>query len=236
MSYILDALNKSEQERREQQHAPSLQAIHQGNAPQPTHKRRQIWLFMCVALLCAAMLVAAIYVYQKTADHGPASSAPPVAATAPMAPTQPMVPAQVMTANPTQTPPPASAANVTSLYNQPEPELPPVEPKTIESASALTLSAAELDMARAALSSISTTPSIHSLPPGVKNRLPELYYSAHIFSNEEGKGFVIINDQSRYKGDVIARGLYVQEVLEEGVILNFEGTAFFLDALTDWPE
>ncbi|UTA47762.1 general secretion pathway protein GspB [Simiduia sp. 21SJ11W-1] len=263
MSYILDALNKSEQERREQQQVPSLHAIHQPEK-RTTARPHTLWLLLGAIALCAAILAASWWLLgerpgkpakqpaspQVTQENTlaaaiQASITQPEQAPQPLQATseQEALPAALQSTPPQNTrpqrpktapelQPQANSDAVVSLYTNPQVEpktSPKAEPRTVNN-----LPPAVASQAQAALAVQQVLP-ISALPIATQQRLPEMYYSAHIYSNEEGKGFAIINDRSRYKGDVIGPGLFVQEVREEGVVLNFEGQAFLLNALTDWP-
>lgn len=235
MSYILDALNKSEQERREQEQVPNLQAIHQAPPAASGGKSSAlVWALFTVLVLVSC---AAAYVWFQATQQPPQATAAAPSTRLPQALAQsaastPDTPAATEQRTPAARPHTPTAVEdpsaVSSLYRA------PLEMEARE-APAPTVPPAVAHAVRTALAPQTTLPSIRALDPGTRARLPNMYYSAHIFSNEEGKGFAIINDRSRYQGDVIGPGLFVQEVREEGVVLNFEGQSFLLEALTDWP-
>lgn len=231
MSYILDALNKSEQERREQAQVPNLQALHQPPPASSGGKTSGLVWALATGLLLVSC--AAAYVWFQAQPQAPQASATALAISPAQVPAQPAdnapaTPEAPAPMNKSAAPGPTAedASAVSSLYRA------PAEAEPAQTAVAPGLAQA----VRTAMTQPATLPSIRALDASTRARLPKMYYSAHIFSNEEGKGFAIINDRSRYKGDVIGPGLFVQEVREEGVVLNFEGQAFLLDALTDWPE
>ena len=236
MSYILDALNKSEQERREQQQVPTLQALHPST---PTENRTglNLGLIIVATVLITCLLGAAVFFsLTDTADTPPAintqSEAPERAIASSPSVATPMTASDSAPAAKRNPPPPRSKATdtaaVDSLYSAPlEPEAPTTITPQLRPEAAHQI--------KEAFSQTAVIRAISDLPASVQMRLPNMYYSAHIYSAEEGKGFAIINDQSRYKGDVLGPRLFVQEVREDGVVLNFEGQSFLLEALTDWP-
>lgn len=259
MSYILDALNKSEQERREQQRPPNLNAIHQ---PQATASTQKLWWMGAVIALAIAVASGAYMWLTVSAVNSPnrlsnfeeeisaPQNSPSAVSTieprtqAPAATPLKQVPAATpLKQVPTATSAPvdgqrkATAATGPSSPNRTEVESLYTEPKrdTVSRSASPALPPDITQHVRAALQRQSETLSIDALPFETQAKLPTMYYSAHIFSNEEGKGFAIINDRARYKGDVLGPGLFVQEVREGGVILNLDGQSFLLDALTDWP-
>lgn len=277
MSYILDALNKSEQERHEQQHAPSLHAVHQQPHPRPVTGARLLIALLVLALLASLALASWLFLQSRpatqlaipaavttpaptpaatTSSTAISTTASTTATTATAAISTPAIstpavstPAVSTTAPISRSTPAAQATgSIAALYQQrasAEPvTIAPSEPRGQTNAAInpgtetrptdSTLPEAMVQEARRALNQ-EPAPPISDLPADVRMRLPTLYYSAHIFSNEEGKGFAIINGQRRYRGDVLGPAFFVVELREDGIVLNFENHRFFLDALTDWP-
>lgn len=73
MSYILDALNKSEQERKEQGHVPSLHAVH-SSAPDPIKQRLIIWIPLAILLAFLAAFIL-FKLFNGAADNSQTSPA-----------------------------------------------------------------------------------------------------------------------------------------------------------------
>ena len=61
MSYILDALNKSEQDRKEQQYTPSLQASHTAPLPEVAYGKIALWVF--IGIIVVALLSTALFFF-----------------------------------------------------------------------------------------------------------------------------------------------------------------------------
>ncbi len=64
MSYILDALNKSEQERKEQQYTPNLQASHAAPLPETAYGKIALWVF--VGIVVVALLSYALFFFSAS--------------------------------------------------------------------------------------------------------------------------------------------------------------------------
>lgn len=64
MSYILDALNKSEQERKEQQYTPNLQASHTAPLPEAAYGKIALWVF--VGIVVVALLSTALFFFSAS--------------------------------------------------------------------------------------------------------------------------------------------------------------------------
>ena len=77
MSLILDALNRSEQERRDAQSAPNLHAFH-AVSDGDDHDRRRYVPWILVALLSIALLVVAMRWFVYGVEQGAVSVSPPV--------------------------------------------------------------------------------------------------------------------------------------------------------------
>jgi len=270
MSYILDALNKSEQERREEHQVPSLLAVHDNVPHQPPRPAISVWL-----PVAAVLLVLVVYLLVTLLANGPAQTpaAPqassisptiPQAATPPAAPPiQPVSPVQPLPISPTTakvdsntaTP---TAARIQDLYaanpdpapaggkqspQQSDAAVPdnasaPAETTASERETLQKLLADEEARKLAAQIQADSyqpyVPGIQQLSPALRNQLPALNYSAHIYSADEKSGFVIINGRKRYAGMVIAPELFVESIREDDVVLNFQGYSFALPAMRSW--
>jgi len=76
--------------------------------------------------------------------------------------------------------------------------------------------------------------SIVSLSPTIKQQIPSLKVTTHIFSSEESFRKVTINGFSVSKGAELSEGLLVEHILEDGVIFSFKGVFFRMKALEEW--
>ncbi len=65
-----------------------------------------------------------------------------------------------------------------------------------------------------------------SLPYDVKNSLPEFIFVSHIYSDEPARRSVIINDARYRQGDQIQRGLTLDEIEEDAVVMTYEAYRF----------
>lgn len=63
--------------------------------------------------------------------------------------------------------------------------------------------------------------------------LPNLHFTQHIYSSD-GQGWVNVNGRDRYEGDSIGRGLLLEKILPQQVILTFQEQTFSLPALVQW--
>ncbi len=220
MSFILDALRKSEHER-QRQAAPDF-AHFQTAAPRSRHP---VWIFGVGALLIVNLIAVLILVLRgerQTTETDPPPSqtalapqtaAPPSAA---MAAQGAQVPAEsVATAQPplpisAPTPHPASAIPPPSAPA--EPASPP-EPKLRE------IPAPAQD---------EVLPTIHQLNLQGVNALPELHLDIHVYSTRAADRFVFINMRKYKEGAQTQEGILVERITPDGAVLNRNGTRFLL--------
>lgn len=76
-------------------------------------------------------------------------------------------------------------------------------------------------------------PFLHELPERVQNTVPSINYVNHIYSEKAG-GAVIINKKTLKAGQEIAPGLLIDRVSSDGIIVQYQGTRFKLNALSSW--
>lgn len=76
--------------------------------------------------------------------------------------------------------------------------------------------------------------SIASLSDDIKRQLPHIKVTTHIYSSVESFRKVTINGYSVNKGSEISEGLIVENIVEEGVIFSFKGVYFRMKALEVW--
>lgn len=66
----------------------------------------------------------------------------------------------------------------------------------------------------------------NDLPLSVRQALPKMTISGHIYSNEPGSRIVNINRQIVREGEVISEGLKLEEITSTGIILSYKGYRF----------
>ena len=76
-------------------------------------------------------------------------------------------------------------------------------------------------------------PLITQMPSRFQRTVPSINYEVHMYA-EGGKGFVTINGSVLKTGAVIDPGLRVIAILEDSVVLEFNNQQFRLPALNSW--
>lgn len=198
MSFILDALRKSEQSR-----AKTLsQSLAQQTVPAGSRGRVPWGLILGGLLLLNALLVLGLWWPGSPSATGPAPAEPVMEAT------------------------PAGTQSVRSLASEAaSSSLPP----------AINASpAAELDTtaptAMPTITSVNRPPALPfaALPEDVQAALSPLTLNMHAYADSAAQRLAVINLAPYHEGDVLRAGLSVREITPDGVILDYQGTRFFL--------
>lgn len=240
MSFILDALRKSEAARRRSE-APDLFAQMPQAQPLPQAPPRWPWWALGVALAIALSI--AVGLLNRRAQ-APVAAAPAVengdiAATSHAgadevaiaqadatagpepAPDQPHPPAQVTAAPPiAATPPPAPAAVAT----QP----PAPQPAASQAAPPPVSAPATAPVATPAPPSGSDRiASPAELEPALRRELPALKLSMHLWNETPARRFIILDGQRLKEGDVLGEGvsgeIVVERIDRDGAVLAWRG-------------
>jgi hypothetical protein len=77
-------------------------------------------------------------------------------------------------------------------------------------------------------------PPIDELPAAVREQLPAIALSVHIYADQPAARRVRVNNVAVHEGDTIGAGLDVAAITRDGVIFRFRGTEFFLPANESW--
>lgn len=206
MSFILDALKKSETERQEQ--GPAEFASVPAGTDSPTVPR---WLWVLGLLLAINLVVLlGLLLRDDTPDVAisPARSVPletPVAGAAPSFATQLDEARERQPEVQSQTPP------------EPQPE-----PVTRPSGPARPVEASRPEFTLRAL------PTVDELRANGTINVPELHLDIHVYSEVPSDRFVFINMTRHREKSKLAEGPVVSEITPEGVILDYRGTVFLL--------
>ena len=240
MSYILEALKKSEQQR-ELGRVPGITSVHENTAKSVSGK--WLWLIVAILLLNAGLLVLLLWpdsepepvitsapirepvqlrrdrpavaplVSQPPVLENPAPRVPQAARIAPLPAAPAAAPVKTETTAKPVLQEPAMAAAV--LPAQPQAEQPQAEqpPRPAVKADAPAL------------------PVWPQIPTHLFQQLSgNLRLDVHVFSDQPQKSFVLINMRKYRQGEKLQEGPQLDEITAEGVILSFSGQRFRLQA------
>lgn len=228
MSFILEALRKSEAARRRSETPDLFSTMHDAPAPARERRHAPVWIVGLVGVL--SLGVATWLVLQRepaptdpvsvdpapqAATVGSQATAPVADATAPVA-TQSAPPAPPATASPSATPPvaatpPSPVVIATTPVAPPPASLPEPPP-----ASRPSVPRSDRPMA------------LSDLDAGSRKQLPALKMSMHMWNEDAGRRFVILDGQRLGEGDLIGDA-QVESITRDSVILNWQGARLQID-------
>lgn len=251
MSFILDALKKSENERK-RTIGPSL-----ADAPLRRQQADRPWWALAVGALLVVNLGVLLIVLtrdnDKPASAAEASAAATTALPSPAAPTH--MPAPASQSQPSRQAAPAPNPAVRSLAEEADqgydeayanddaldapihPDLaaaarvPPgpsiVRPIEAPSVAPLPSGAAAAAARSADEASTAGLPTLSALAAtGVA--LPDLHLDIHVYSAKPAERFVFVNMRKYHEGDTLSEGPSVERITPDGAVLNQQGQRFVL--------
>ena len=249
MSFILEALKKAEEERR--QGAPdTAAAVAGGKEPRPS-RRRGLFLILILVLLVNAGLLA--WWLHPWAERRPGPKAPTAVTAKLDADTPPVAPMPAAAAAPqpavsaaTPSPPAAEPASAPERVKGPAPTGPtatsmtPASPAAAspadQAAPAVNPAPAPIAMpeekprpAEPARAAVAKVPAYRELSQAERDRLPEIDLQLHYYTTDAERRLVRINGANLHQGET-SGPLSVEEIRPDGVVLRGAGVRFFYPA------
>lgn len=185
MSYILDALKKSDQERQSRQ-GPTIQTI-QRPVNGGANPLRWVVVTLVIAVLVGAVVALSVWAYRTSKADLQAVAEQPASAPAVT------VPVQAPTA--TKGAQPVGAEPAAGDY---------------------------------------PTVAFSALPDNLRNEIPALTFSFHVYSDVPSSRTIIINNRRVREGDSVLQHLQLEEITREGVVLSWKGRRFYINVVENW--
>jgi general secretion pathway protein B len=202
MSFILDALKKSETERQEQTGAEFSNVPSSSGEPQSF---RWLWILALLLLVNVIVLFGILLRDDEATDV-----AAPVERT------------------PVEQSQPASSSFedrvAEARESQPVPDTTTTEPSTSQSANTAPVEAPPQAVAQ----SRPRLMTIDELRLNGTLQLPELHIDIHVYAEDPAERFVFINMKKQRKNSQLDEGPVVAEITTDGVILKHQGSTFLL--------
>ena len=224
MSYILEALKKSQAERQLGElpsiHAPQVQL--QAGAAAHGARRGPVWLALCGV---GAAVAAALLLWQPwqagaaapaaapamLAQAAPAAAAMPAPAPLPVAVPAPLVPAPSV-------PPAATAAPVHHARPVAEPQA-----ETPGQAVPAVPAPVPVPVAPPAPAAEEAVPGMRDLPEPIQRQIPPIAIGGYIYSKNPADRLLLIDKVLRHEGEELAPGLVLEKLLPKAAIFSFKG-------------
>lgn len=227
MSFILDALKKSEAER-QREASPGIADVPVGSRVQQAPR----WLRL-VAVLLAINLIALFVIllrpeglFDGDAPRAAASRPTPTAANAVSeAPAVDEAPRRAMTTDPPPNERAVSTAQnpITTAETMPPVSAPAVEtpaaPAQESATEAVTAPASEPDEAWLTLNELRASGAVD---------LPDMHIDLHVYSTNPAERFVFINMNQYRENAVLDNGSRIRRITPDGVVLDYRGTQILL--------
>ncbi len=236
MSFILDALKKSENDR-QRQSAPALFEV---KVAQP-RRRFPLWAGGLAVLLGANILVLLWFVLREPTAPAPSASSADVAAQTPAA----AAPPGMVTVPATSTYIPGNAPSSASIGPDAGVVAPSTTPPLVEEPM---LSAQESSVPpdydardyRPAITpdqanAVAAARRSGSLPSRDEvlaqgAQLPDLRLDLHVYDADPSKRFIFLNMRKLREGESLPEGVQLIQITQNGAKLSYRGTQFSLDA------
>lgn len=206
MSYILEALKKAEQKRR-QGAVPDLLTVHDRPADKPG--KQYAWIYIAASLLLAGGMVSAV-LYKVL----PAMTSNTRVPAAPPQPAQIALPVQAPAA-------PVPAQHVGRETARPATVQQPLPDETVR----------KVDLPDQRQASKQTVVLKESeLPLAIQQELPRINISAHFYDADPAARIVSVRGNVLHEGQEVAAGLKLEKITPDGVVLSYKDYHFFRSA------
>jgi general secretion pathway protein B len=204
MSYILDALKKSDQERK-QGDVPDLQTVH---IPVTLETGPARWPYVVIVFLMLSLAFVLGTLRPWEAE--------------PVTPVTHHVKKPVEQEISVEDSLSVEQAEIASKINlhQQQAAVPVVEKQVIAK------EAPSLD--------IVSVPHLSEMPAMVQQAIPDMVFAGHVFSSHVEQRSVIINNHYMNEGDVVIGDLKVEQITQKGIVFKYNEHLFRIDILQDW--
>mgnify|MGYP000176654963 CR=1 FL=1 len=210
MSYILEALKKSDQTRK-QGNIPDLQTIH---VPLTVETQQSRWPYIVIVFLLMGLvfLLGWMRPWQNVPVVESVVSSPLVNEKAKN---------DVLIERPVVAKVAAENNRFQAEAEKPDLSEPPVAPE-------LQSTAASLEPR------LESVPHLQEMSSLIQQAIPDMSFAGHVYSSNPAQRSVIINGSAMAEGAVIMEGLHIDQITSNGVIFNYQTQSFRIDILQDW--
>ena len=220
MSYILEALKKSQQER-QIGHVPDISQIQDVPLSRRPAPRWPRWLLAALLLNAVILVVLAWRTWETRMANG-VDETPPVAVSSQPAASAPAVRDEAPTAPIMPAPVPLEAPPLPEPVTQ-QPQPAPMDEFELGSRSE------PVPVADVVPSVSSEAPRWQDLPLEERTNLPAPRIDVHVFAQEPERRFVLINLHKYQVGDTLDDGTTLEAILNDGIVLSYGGRQYRVD-------
>ena len=251
MSYILDALKKSDQDRK-QGEIPTLESVHTDRTSRNRRSARQRNRFLLLGSACLALIAVGLWQWRSPSFTAPtAEKAAPAGSVAEVGKPNPPPPANAGRNVTRQSAGPAQdrdqgveVAASAREAGPPRPQEPvqvkrPATPATtarrtvmppaerIEPASPpRVVQSSPPPPSESTAAPDDSPPLLKDLPPEIRKSIPEISMAGHVYSEVPSRRMIMINDKIVREGERVGDQLKLLRITWDGVILRHVNTDF----------
>jgi general secretion pathway protein B len=219
MSFILDALKKSESDR-QRQSGPALFEVKVA----PPRTGLPLWAVAVAALLVVNLAIVMWMLWRHPAPRTADASMADTSAAAPAPRPAPPLPASATEERPQA----AAAAPAPPPVSLPAPAASPPAENPDDYAPAAEPAAAPLLGNRVRRDTVDGVPLYQDVAAIPGARIPQLRLDLHVFAPHPQERFVMINMHKLREGDSLPEGVHVDSITPEGAVLSYSGSRFLL--------
>jgi general secretion pathway protein B len=230
MSYILDALKKSEQERG-QGRVPDVQTVHSSGINYRKAKKAY-WPYVLIAavLLNFAAITYFIINKDKPQTKTPtADNAEQVIVGESVPPSVPKVAAQIEKATGI-----SSKNDSRHLASKKESAADIIDHEIEAAKESHPVIIEKEKTAKPATGLNDEVINYHELPASIQQQLPTITISAHVYSSNPLQRSIVINNNFMEEGEYLIDGLILYEITPDGAIFDYQGTLFNYGVVSGW--
>ncbi|HID69673.1 MAG TPA: hypothetical protein EYP35_04245 [Desulfobacterales bacterium] len=230
MSYILEALKKSDKERQRDE-IPDLQADH-SLPPVRREKRKPSGSRLPVVIVLVFLCFVGIFLWQSGGEKEVHQAKDPLAVSESVVPAPAASSPTIGTSEK-----PAVAVQKTQPVTEKKKQVSRVArqatvsvSKTAAPATATIPEKKTVVVAKKPAKTVSRpeeiVPLMEDLPVVIRAGLPDLTFAGHVYAEDPRKRLIIINNRIVREGDIIASGLSLERISSHGVVLRYKTTVF----------
>jgi len=229
MSYILDALKKSEQERGHG-NIPDVQTVHSSSLNYHNHKKTYWPYFLIVAVLLNLAAITYFIIDKGDNQTKVLATKNTSSSTVESSTHEPSLTTVIEKTNESK-----------NVGNKPLPqqikiiENPVV---TVAEVKPLAEKPAMIKPQKTVEQSVSYTSNniidFNELPESTRRELPGIVISAHVYSSNPLQRSIVINNNFMEEGEYLIDGLVLYEITPEGAIFSYQGYLFNYGVVSSW--
>jgi general secretion pathway protein B len=244
MSYILDALKKSEQERGHG-NIPSVQTVHTSSLNYSNKKSYWPYILITAVILNLAAIILYFYLDKEKSDIKIQQDSPVSDQLNTQAPTETRTPVSLRTANDIGQQTDIISAKTDTPVQEQDPGHEAIAEESIETVSTSSDKRSNTDIPAAyeqpvinesspSQSESSMIIDFYDLPQSIKMQIPEITVSAHVYSDNPLQRSIVINNNFMEEGERVLDDLVLKEITKSGAIMDFQGTLFRYEIVSGW--